>query len=118
MNFSFPSESPSSASSPRPRFARFSATKEMLCLGAGSAFSIIVGIIIDRFEGLGNLENAFIFIASSAFIVSVCNFVCILLMKDEPKKEEKEVESASNLRYNKDKSKAKIARYIPYSKIL
>lgn len=67
--------------------ARYSATKEMISLAAGSTFSIIVGIIIDRFEGLGNLEGAFTFIAVSAFIVSVCNFICILMMKDEPKEE-------------------------------
>lgn len=69
--------------------ARFSATKEMVSLAAGSAFSIIVGIIIDRYEGLGNLEGAFLFIASAAFIVSLCNFICILLMKEEPREEEK-----------------------------
>ena len=67
--------------------ARYSATKEMISLAAGSTFSIIVGIIIDRFEGLGNLEGAFTFIAVSAFIVSICNFICILMMKDEPKEE-------------------------------
>ena len=67
--------------------ARYSAAKEMISLGAGSTFSIIVGIIIDRFEGLGNLEGAFTFIAMSAFIVSICNFICILMMKDEPKEE-------------------------------
>lgn len=67
--------------------ARYSATKEMISLAAGSTFSIIVGIIIDRFEGLDNLEGAFTFIAVSAFIVSVCNFICILMMKDEPKEE-------------------------------
>ena len=67
--------------------ARYSAAKEMISLGAGSTFSIIVGILIDRFEGLGNLEGAFTFIAVSAFIVSICNFICILMMKDEPKEE-------------------------------
>ncbi len=70
--------------------ARFSAVKEMLSLVAGSVFSIIVGIIIDRFEGLGRLEGAFLFVAASAFIVSVCNFVCIITMKDEPKEEQEE----------------------------
>ncbi len=70
--------------------ARFSAAKEMLSLAAGSTFSIIIGIIIDRFEGLGKLESAFIFIAASAFVVSICNFVCIITMKDEPKEETQE----------------------------
>lgn len=41
----------------------------------------------------------------------------VQLSQNGDDKEEKEVESASKLRYNKDKSKAKIARYIPYSKI-
>lgn len=74
--------------------ARFSAAKEMLSLAAGSTFSIIVGIIIDRFEGIGNLEGAFLFVAASAFIVSICNFVCIVTMKDEPKEEVKEENKA------------------------
>lgn len=70
--------------------ARFSAVKEMLSLGAGSAFSIIIGIIIDRFEGLGKPEGAFLFIAASAFIISICNFVCTLVMKDEPREKQEE----------------------------
>ena len=41
----------------------------------------------------------------------------VKLSQIQDDEEEKKVETASNLRYNKDKSKAKIARYIPYSKI-
>ena len=74
---------------PEEHRARFSATKEMVSLAAGSTFSIVIGIIIDKYEGLGNLEGAFLFIAASAFVISVCNFVCIILMKKEPVEEEK-----------------------------
>lgn len=77
--------------------AMFSATKEMISLVAGSIFSIITGVVIDRFEGLGNVDGAFKFIAISAFVVSACNFVCILLMNRDPK-EQKEVENKPGLR--------------------
>ncbi len=64
--------------------ARFSATKEMVSLAAGSAFSIIIGLIIDHYEGLDNIEGAFLFVASATLIISVCNFICMVLMKEEP----------------------------------
>ena len=64
--------------------ARYSASKEMLSLGLGVAFTLLVGFVIDKCEGLSNVGAAFVFIAISMAIISVCNMVCLLLMKEEP----------------------------------
>lgn len=64
--------------------ASFSATKEMLSLGLGIVFTLVVGWVIDRFEGLGNISGAFVFIAVSMAVISVCNVLCLLSMKSEP----------------------------------
>ena len=64
--------------------ASFSATKEMLSLGLGILFTLVVGWVIDKYEGLGNISGAFLFIAVSMAVISVCNIVCLLSMKNEP----------------------------------
>ncbi len=58
----------------------FSAGKEMFSLISGMLFTFIIGIVIDRFESVGNLRGGFIFIAAAGFIVSICNFVCLMLI--------------------------------------
>ena len=67
--------------------ASYSAIKEMVSLATGMIFTFVVGYIIDRFEALDNMEGGFVFIAISIFILSVCNFVSLILIKG--KKEEK-----------------------------
>lgn len=67
--------------------ASFSATKEMLSLGLGIAFTLVMGRVIDRFEGLGNISGAFLLIAVSMAVISVCNFACLMFMKSEPAEE-------------------------------
>ncbi len=67
--------------------ASYSAIKEMVSLATGMIFTFVVGYIIDRFEALDNMEGGFIFIALSILILSVCNFVSLMLIKG--KKEEK-----------------------------
>ena len=67
--------------------ADFSATKEMLSLGCGVAFTLFMGHIVDKYEGLGNIDGAFLFIAISMTIIAMCNIVCLLVMKDEPDEE-------------------------------
>ncbi len=69
------------------RRARFSATKEMLSLGAGIIFTAVTGYIIDKFEGMGNISGAFLFVAVSMAITSICNLICLILIKDEKKQE-------------------------------
>lgn len=71
------------------RRARFSATKEMLSLGLGAVFTLIIGWIVDRYEGLSDINGAFLFIAVSMTVIAVCNVVCLVVMKEETGMEEK-----------------------------
>ena len=61
----------------------YSATKEMISLFSGMVFTAAVGYIIDRFEGLNNLNGAFLFIAISILILNIANFSCLLMIKRE-----------------------------------
>lgn len=58
----------------------YSAGKEMFSLISGMAFTMAVGAVIDRFESVGNIRGGFIFIAAAGLIVSLCNFICLLLI--------------------------------------
>ncbi len=69
----------------------YSAIKEMVSLATGMIFTFAVGQIIDRYEALNNLEGGFIFIAAAILILSICNFITLMLIKD--KKEEKTVQT-------------------------
>ena len=63
--------------------ASYSATKEIISLVTGIIFTAWIGYAIDRFEGAGNLNGAFLFIASAMLIINICNFICFLLIKKE-----------------------------------
>ena len=69
------------------RRADYSATKEMISLFTGMIFTAITGYIIDRYEGIGNLNGGFLFIAVSIFILNICNFISLMLIKKEDKSE-------------------------------
>ena len=77
---------------PRKR-ASYSAGKEMLSLIAGMAVTLVLGYVMDYFEMMDNLDGGFIFAAISIFIFSVCDLVCLLLIKNRinPVKEKKPV---------------------------
>ena len=63
--------------------ADYSATKEMISLFGGMIFTAVIGYIIDKYEGLGNLEGGFLFLAISVLILNICNFVCLAMIKKE-----------------------------------
>lgn len=63
--------------------ASYSATKEMISLVSGMVFTAAAGFVIDRFEGLGNLNGAFLFIAVSLLVLNVCNISCYLMIGKE-----------------------------------
>ena len=67
--------------------ARYSANKEIISLITGMIFTAVIGYIIDCYEGIGNLEGGFLFIAVAIFILNICNFICLLLIKKEDEKE-------------------------------
>jgi Na+/melibiose symporter-like transporter len=61
----------------------YSAGKEMISLISGIVFTFVAGQVIDRFETLGNINGGFLFIAVAGFIISICNFVSLMLIKQD-----------------------------------
>ncbi len=66
--------------------AVFGATKEMISLATGIAFTFLAGYIVDRFESLDNTRGAFLFLSVTILILNVANFISICLIKGEEKK--------------------------------
>ena len=59
----------------------YSAEKEMISLVSGMAFTFLVGFVMDRYELADDLYGGFLFIAVAGFIVAVCNFVSLALIR-------------------------------------
>ena len=72
--------------------AEFSAIKEMISLVCGIIVTLIVGKIIDGYEARGDMEGSFLFSAAAILIFSVCDFICLMLIKNT-KREKKQSES-------------------------
>ena len=66
----------------------YSAVKEMISLVAGIVFTLFAGQLIDYYEGIDNLRGGFLLIAAMMLILSICNFVCLLMIKNEVRKQE------------------------------
>ena len=63
----------------------FSAIKEMISLGCGAVYSLVVGFVFDAFESAGQIEKGFMLILIIGFSISIINLICLLLIKkDEP----------------------------------
>ena len=73
--------------------AVFSSIKETISLISGMAVTLAVGYVMDKFEAMDNLESGFVFAAVAIFIFAVCDFVCLMLIKNnvKPKEEKTEV---------------------------
>lgn len=68
--------------SPEKR-ASYTAVKECISLACGMAVSLIVGAVMDSFEAQGRLRSGFCFAAIAVFLFCVCDFVCLLLIKNQ-----------------------------------
>ena len=68
--------------------ASYSATKEMISLITGIVVTLIIGYAMDYFESVGNLEGGFIFAAIGIFIFASCDFLCLMMIKNDIKKKE------------------------------
>ena len=88
----------------------YSAGKEMVSLITGMVFTLIVGHVIDGYEALDNIHGGFLFTAAAIFILSVCNFVSLLLIKndkaDKNKKKSKSRASFADVINNTVKNKS------------
>lgn len=60
----------------------YSAVKEIISLISGLAFTFIIGLIVDRYEAIGSIRGAFLFIASIMLILNIINFISILKIKN------------------------------------
>ena len=65
------------------RRGRYCATKEMISLISGMVVTLIVGYAMDGFELADNLHGGFIFAACGIAIFSICDLVCLLMIKNE-----------------------------------
>ena len=74
--------------------ARFSANKEMISLISGIAFTTLLGFAVDKFEGMGSIKGAFLFIAITLFVITIFNFLAIFNVTDEPKSDNKVVKKS------------------------
>ena len=70
----------------------FGATKEVISLLSGMAVSLAVGFAMDAFEKANNPKGAFLFAAIGIFAFVVCDFVCLILIKNECRDETVPVE--------------------------
>lgn len=68
--------------------AEYSAKKEMLSLLLGMLFTAVVGYVIDVYEGVGNLDGGFLFIAIAILVLNMCNFLCLSFVGKERFKNE------------------------------
>lgn len=67
------------------RRADFAGTKEMISLVAGMVVSLSVGWTVSAFISAGNREGAFLFIAGMIILFNLGDFICLMLMKDQPR---------------------------------
>ena len=76
------------------RRGRFSATKEMISLATGTVVTLVAGYVMDAFELAGNLESGFLFCSFAIFIFALCDFICLMLIKNKIKTPEEKREKA------------------------
>ncbi|MBQ9097833.1 MAG: MFS transporter [Clostridia bacterium] len=67
---------------------RYCATKEMISLISGMVVTLIIGYVMDYFEAANNLHGGFLFAACGIFVFSICDLVCLLLIKNDKKPKE------------------------------
>ena len=72
--------------------ARFSATKEMISLAAGTVVTLVAGYVMDTFELADNIEGGFLFCSLAIFIFALCDFICLMLIKNKIKTPEEKKE--------------------------
>ena len=63
--------------------AKYSATKEMISLLSGIGVSLLLGWIMDHYEGIGQLEKGFLFAAAAMLVFVIGDVVCLLKIQNE-----------------------------------
>ena len=62
----------------------FSAKKEMISLASSMVFTLVMAYVISLYEQNGNLTGGFTFISIVIFVLAICNFICLMLIKRDP----------------------------------
>ena len=65
--------------------ASYTAGKEIISLLTGMVVSFGVGYLMDRFKANDNVEGGFIFSAIAIFVFCLCDFVMLMLIKNDVK---------------------------------
>lgn len=65
--------------------ARYGASKEMVSLLSGMVVTLLIGFVMDKFEAADNLHGGFLFAAAGILVFSICDFICLMLIKNEKK---------------------------------
>lgn len=71
------------------RRARYASLKEMVSLASGIIVSLLIGTATDAFDAVGNVRGGFAFTAACMAVFSISDFVCLMLIKNEPVREKK-----------------------------
>ncbi len=79
---------------------RYSATKEMISLFAGMAFTTAVGYFFDHLAESGNMSGALLFVAFLILLNAIANIVCLCIMKKEDVPAKKQKKSLSDILKN------------------
>ncbi len=74
--------------------ASFTAGKEIISLVAGMVVSFVIGYVMDAFTESGNVEGGFIFAAIAIFVFCLCDFIMLMLIKNDVKPKEEKREGA------------------------
>lgn len=67
--------------------AAFSAKKEAVFLGAGIVFALVMSWFVDQYESRGDLNTGYLIIAFIMLLISVVNFISLIMVKDESAEE-------------------------------
>lgn len=77
--------------------AVFSAKKEMISLASGMVFTLLAGRLIDFFEASNQLDTGFFIIACIILLLSMCNFISLMLIKPDSTEREYTHRSLKNV---------------------
>ena len=62
---------------------RFSAVKEIISLLCGMIFTLVVGYVVDGFEGAGNIKGGFLAIILILLVLNALNFISLMTIKNK-----------------------------------
>ena len=68
---------------------KFSAIKEMISLGCGAVYSLVVGFAFDSLERAGKIDKAFLMVIIVGLSFSIINLLCLIFIKKDEENKNK-----------------------------